>query len=181
MHLQELVEPLGVAVPRRPRALATLAAMAACTLLGACSTITSGMGSGDLVRAGKAQEPVLMSWTSDNGGLSGTMVAALPDRTYKGAFFEITQQTRKETLAPLWAGWGPGWYDWPYWSYPPFAPDDVTQFVTHYSGKVVANLQAPGGNRMRCRLHLVQPARGMAGGGEGECQIAGGGTIRARF
>ena len=166
---------------RRRRVPAAFAAVAASLLLGACSTFTTGMGGGDLMQAGKATEPVLMSWTSDNGGLNGTMVATLPDRTYKGPFFEITQLTRKETLAPLWDGWGPGWYDWPYRGYPPYPPDDMTQFVTHYSGKVVANLRAPDGSRIRCRLHLVQPARGMAGGGEGRCQILGDGTIQARF
>ena len=57
----------------------------------------------------------------------------------------------------------------------------MTQFVTHYSGKVVANLRAADGSRIGCRLHLVQPARGMAGGGEGQCQILGDGTIQARF
>ena len=165
----------------RPRRLVAAATVGATLLLGACSTITTGMGGGDLVQAGEAKEPVLMSWTSDSGGLSGTMVATLPDRTYRGPFFEITSETRQESLAPLWTGWAPGWGEWPYWTYLPDGSYGTTEFVTRYSGKVVANLSAPDGSRMRCRLQLVHPARGMAGGGEGECQISGGGTVQARF
>ncbi len=166
----------------RQRPLAIAVAVGAGLLLGACSTTTTGMGGGDLIVAGKkTDEPVLISWTSDSGGLSGTMVATLPERTYQGPFFEITQQTREETLAPLWVGWGPGWREWPYWTRPPLDPYVSSEFVTHYSGKVVANLSAPDGNRMRCRLHLMQPVRGMAGGGQGECQVTGGSTVEARF
>lgn len=165
----------------RPRLVRiALVAASAALLLSACGTM-SGMGGGDLIQAGKSAEPVLMSWTSDDDGISGTMVATLPDRTYSGPFFEITQQTREETLAPLWGGWDEGWYDWPYWVDTPDGPYEFDRFVTHYSGKVVANLSAPDGSRMRCRLHLVKPVSGMAGGGEGECQIAGDGTIQARF
>jgi hypothetical protein len=34
---------------------------------------------------------------------------------------------------------------------------------------------------MRCRFHLMRPSSGMAGGGAGECQVAGGETIEATF
>lgn len=75
----------------------------------------------------------------------------------------------------------PGRPDWPYRGYGAFGPYDLTQFITRYSGKVVANLRTDAGRRMRCRLHLVAPARGMAGGGEGECQMQGGGIVHASF
>lgn len=165
----------------RQRLLVAAAGVGAALLLGACATTETGMGGGDLIQTGKRLEPVLISWTSNSDGLSGTMVATLPERTYQGPFFEITSQTSEQSLSPLWDGWNNGWYDWPYWSFPPYGPYGVTEFVTHYSGKVVANLNAPDGSRMRCRLHLAQPARGMAGGGQGECQLSSGGTIQARF
>lgn len=57
----------------------------------------------------------------------------------------------------------------------------MTQFITRYTGKVVATLQTDVGKRMRCRLHLIAPARGMAGGGAGECQVQGGATVHAKF
>jgi hypothetical protein len=151
----------------------TLAALAGCT--------TMGMGGGELTAKGKPTEPVVFSWKSTDGGLTGTMVATLPDATYTGRFFEITQQTQGETLAPMWNGWNEGWYDWPYWSQPWPGTYGATQFITHYSGKVVANLQTNGGERMRCRFHLAHPSGGMSGGGQGECQLSGGRVINAAF
>jgi len=58
---------------------------------------------------------------------------------------------------------------------------DTTQFVTYYSGKVLANLGSPEGGRMRCRFLLFSPAAGIAGGGQGECQLQKGRTINATF
>jgi hypothetical protein len=34
---------------------------------------------------------------------------------------------------------------------------------------------------MRCRFHLVNPTAGMAGGGQGECQLEEDGTVDATF
>lgn len=159
----------------RTAVVATLAAL----LLGACATV--GTGEGDLTMKNRTEKPVLFSWKSDNGGISGSITAELPGARYQGHFFQITRQTRRDTLQPLWDGWPEGWSDWDYWGYGDYGPYNVTQFITRYSGKVVANLQTDAGKKMRCRLHLVHPARGMAGGGEGECQVSGGGTIHARF
>ncbi len=177
---RELSSPINTKAARPRLVRVALVAAGAALLLSACGTM-SGMGGGDLVEAGKPAEPVLISWTSDDDALSGTMVATLPDRTYSGPFFEITQQTREETLAPLWGGWNEGWDDWSYWVNTPDEEYTVSHFITHYSGKVVANLSASDGSRMRCRLHLLKPVSGMAGGGEGECQVAGDGAIQARF
>ncbi len=163
------------------RAAAGLAACAVLACLSACSTVTSGMGGGDLVRHGKPAEPVLISWSSQNGGISGSMTATLPDATYQGPFFQITQQTVREGVAPLWDGWTEGWTDWPYWGWGGADTYVWRQFSTRYSGKVLANLHTPGGRHMRCRLHMADPVRGMAGGGDGECQLQGGGVIHARF
>lgn len=60
-------------------------------------------------------------------------------------------------------------------------PYPTTRFITHYTGRVVAILDSPDKQHMRCRFRLVVPARGMAGGGEGECQLSEGGTVRAQF
>lgn len=147
--------------------------------LAACTTI--GTGSGQLAGAGAQQEPVTFNWTSTDGGMSGTMTAALPDVTFQGRFFQITQQTRGEVLTPLWTHWHRGWYDWPYWGGPLSPPYPATQFITHYSGKVVATLESPDSQRMRCRFHLVEPARGMSGGGDGQCQLSDGRVVRAVF
>ena len=87
----------------------------------------------------------------------------------------------REVLAPMWDGWNEGWHDWPYGGEPYPDTYDATQFITYYSGKVVANLETGGGRRMRCRFHLVDPRSGMAGGGQGECQLSGGRIIHATF
>ena len=158
-------------------AVLTLAVLAACT--------TTGMGGGQLTGAGADEQAVVFTWRSTDGAMSGTMNAQLPNETYTGRFFQITRQTRSEVLAPLWTHWSLGWYDWPYWGgvaqgpYP--YPYPTVQFITHYSGKVVATLESPGNQRLRCRFHLAEPARGMLGGGEGECQLTGGRVVRALF
>lgn len=148
-------------------------ALVACT--------TTGTGGGQLAGVGAPSEPVAFSWTSKDGGMSGTMTAALPDVNYQGQFFQITQQTRTELLAPLWTHWNHGWYDWPYWGISASPPYPATQFITHYSGKVVATLAAQGDQHMRCRFHLAQPSSGMSGGGEGQCQLSDGRVVRAVF
>jgi hypothetical protein len=157
------------------KAGATLAILA---ILGGCTTM--GTGSGAMSAKGKPTEPVLFKWKSNDGGISGSMVATLPDATYTGRFFQITQQTQRQTLAPMWDGWSEGWDDWPYWGPWP-ANSDIAQFITRYSGKVVATLQSTGGRRMRCRFHLAHPVGGMSGGGQGECQLSGGRVINAAF
>jgi hypothetical protein len=54
-------------------------------------------------------------------------------------------------------------------------------FITHYSGRVVANLAEPSGAHMQCQFQLVHPSDGMNGGGLGQCQLTGGTTIDANF
>ncbi len=167
----------------KPKAMG-IVALASLAILGGCTTM--GTGEGDLSRNnGKNQRvtPVKFAWKSTDGGQRGTMTATLPDAVYQGPFFQITSQTEGEALAPLWVGWNDGWDDWPYWGdgygYP--GGYDTMQYITQYSGKVVANLSNPGGKQMRCRFYLMDPASGMSGGGQGECQLSGKRTINATF
>jgi hypothetical protein len=122
-----------------------------------CTTMGTGMGSTAL-----GTDPVKFSWTS-TGGVSGSMNAIAADgNSYTGQFFEITSDTTADNLGPLWDGWGRGWRrgGWEDW-------DAGSEFVTHYTGRVVANLSASDGKHMRCRFQLVNPPDGMAGGGYG--------------
>lgn len=142
-------------------------------LTAGCATMGTGSGS---TPAGA--DPVNFSWNSSGDSASGTIDATLSDgTTYSGQFFQITRETTVDGLGPLWVGWGRrfgrfgGWNDW----------DAGPSFITHYTGRVVANLGTPGGEHMRCRFQLARPRDGMAGGGRGQCQMPDGNTIDATF
>jgi hypothetical protein len=76
---------------------------------------------------------------------------------------------------PLWTGWDYGWSDWD------FGPFPQDAFTTVYSDRVMANLQAADGQRMRCHFHLNHPIDGMGGGGQGRCQLKNGRSVDAVF
>ncbi len=137
-----------------------------------CTTMGTGFGS-----TPEGTHPVNFSWQASNN-VSGTMNATLSGgNTYQGQFFQVTDETTVDDLGPLWTGWGGGRWrrgDWGYW-------DAGPEFVTHYTGKVVANLAAADGKHMRCTFQLIRPSAGMAGGGHGQCQLPKGNTIDATF
>ena len=141
-------------------------------LAAGCTTMGTGFGS-----TASGADPVTFSWKSSDS-VSGTMSATLTDgREYSGQFFEITKDTRVDNLGPLWSGWSPGsrgFGGFDYW-------DAGPSFVTHYSGRVVANLGTPSGAHMRCKFQLAHPPEGMAGGGRGQCQMPDGNIIDATF
>lgn len=141
---------------------------------------TTGTGGGEIAATDGSQIPVSFSWKSTDGGITGTMNASLPTATFQGNFFQITRETRFDMLMPLWRDWRPGWHDWTYWGYRSL-PYHSTHFYTYYSGKVLATLESENKTKMRCRFHLVDPSRGMRGGGEGECQLSDGKVIQANF
>jgi hypothetical protein len=147
-----------------PRAGALCALLSGALALGACTTMGSGTGS-----ESPGNAPVAFAWKSTDGGTSGTMSATLADgKSFSGPYLEITSQARNEDFNPMWTGWQYGWNDWGAWG--PF-PD--SGYTTLYSGRVVANLQGPDAQRMRCRFNLNDPMGGMGGGGQGKCQLGG--------
>jgi hypothetical protein len=157
------MKPLTMKAAAIPLLLAALAA--------GCTTMGTGYGN-----SATGKNPVNFNWTSHDE-VSGTLNATMPDgKTYSGQFFQITTDTTVDNLGPLWAGWGPGWRrgGWGYW-------DAGPEFVKHYTGKVVANLQTPDGTYMRCTFRLVHPSSGMSGGGQGNCQTPDGSDINATF
>lgn len=148
-----------------------------------CTTMGTGYGT-----TATGTHPVHFSWTS-SGDVGGTMSATLANgNVYTGTYFQITDTTTADTLGPLFDGWGSGfgyglgyggnvgsgfegWGDW----------NASPEFITHYTGRVVANLIDPKGKHIRCRFQLVHPSDGMAGGGSGDCQLPQGKTIEASF
>jgi hypothetical protein len=112
---------------------------------------------------------------------SGTLTAMVSkqngaEETYDGRFYQITNNSQVNTPGPLWHPWHPGWTGWAYWD---SAPDYA--LITHYTGHVLANLAGPDGKRMRCDFQLIRATEGMKGGGEGQCQLPSGKTIKADF
>jgi hypothetical protein len=143
-------------------------AMAA-LLATACTTMGSGIGE---TRGGGPG--VRFSWTAQDA-VKGQMTATFDSgESYTGQLFQITSDTRVDDVAPLWVGWHRRSGGWGYW-------DAGPEFVTHYSGRVLANLTNASGDHMRCNFRLVRPSSGMAGGGEGKCQLSGGRAIDATF
>ena len=134
--------------------------------------VTQGVGTAQGVSAPLG---ATLNWRA-TGANQGTMRATLSDgRVYDGQFFQITQQTEIDSIQPLWNGWDDYRHSTGsmHWNASP-------QFLTHYSGKVLANLQGAGG-AMRCRFILRQPSGGMTGGGQGRCQLSDGTRFRAQL
>jgi hypothetical protein len=148
-----------------------LAALVAAGVVG-CTTMGAGYGT----IKGMPTSAVNFDWKS-KGEVTGSMTATFADgRSFSGDYFQITRETQIDRLGPLWAGYSPRWHGWNGWYADP-GPD----FVTHYSGRVLANLTGDDGEHMRCRFQLVRPRSGMKGGGEGSCQLYDGQTIDATF
>jgi hypothetical protein len=140
-----------------------------------CSTMGSGTGS-----TATGGSPTVFSWKGSSDGSTGTMTATMNGQNYSGQFFQITDDTTADTVGPLWTGWGAGFGrfggGWDYWG-----ADAFPDFITHYSGRVLANLSASNGTHMRCKFQLAHPDSGMSGGGSGKCQLPDGKSIVAEF
>ena len=157
------------------RAALGFALIGAGLALGACTSV--GSGSGFSAVGGDA---VNFSWKSDDGsGASGRLSATMADGTiFSGDYVEITRQT-ESAGEPVWDGWDRG-----LWSGGPVGSEEpMPAFAspTLYTGRVLANLRSGDGRSMRCRFHLNVPTQGMAGGGQGKCDVKDGGSIDALF
>jgi hypothetical protein len=140
----------------------------------ACATPASGTGAGTLTRQGSNAGQVAFAWQSEDGGQTGTLAATLADgRRFEGPFLQLTHDVDRARYRRMWAGWDYGWRGWGRgWAVLP-----EIDHGTAYSGRVIANLAAPDGTRMRCKLDLAHPRDGLTGGGQGVCQVRGDGTV----
>lgn len=140
-----------------------------------CKSTGSGIGES---RSGDVK--VDFTWQQSDAA-SGNLAATVTDtggrrEAYQGKFYQITQNSRIETLGGIWNPWYPHWGGWSYWG-----PEPEESFIEHYTGHVVANLSGPDGKRMRCQFQLLRADEGMKGGGQGQCQLPSGRTIDAEF
>ncbi|MDQ3032634.1 MAG: hypothetical protein M3Y87_09475 [Myxococcota bacterium] len=142
-------------------------------LVAGCAT--SGIGSGELTTPGKTggDGTVLFAWDAGTDSTNGDIRAVLPDgRVFDGRFLQVTATTTTQQLGPYWAGWGP-WTGWSGgWA------GGGTGFVTHYTGRVIATLEGPEGQRMRCQFQLEDPPDGPESGGMGNCELSTGEVVR---
>lgn len=143
----------------------------------AAGCMSTGVGEGE---SSQADIRVTFEWKQASpreGELRATLHA--PDgaaEIYSGKYFQITRESRLETLGPLWEPWYPGWVGWRFWG-----PVPRWSFIRFYTGHVVANLEGPQQRRMRCHFALVDSSAGLKKGGRGECQLPSGEIIRAEF
>ena len=73
--------------------------------LAACTTMGTGVGT---QRSGDMKANFAWKSTDDR---TGTLTANLSNGdTYSGQFFQVTHDTRVESLAPLWNGWAGPWH-----------------------------------------------------------------------
>jgi hypothetical protein len=131
-----------------------------------CTTMRTGSGC-----AVSGTNSVKFGWTG-SGNVSGSITATFANgETFTGRFFQITSTLTDElgSQGPIWHQ--DGLYD--------VSPE--LQYVAHYSGRVVADLSRSDGEQMRCRLELMRPVDGMAGGARGECQLPDGLSVDAQF
>ena len=144
-----------------------LAVTALAMALTACSTVErGGTGSGN-VRG--TRKPVAFTWQSTDNRQGDITATFGNGEVFKGTYFQITRETRLDRLDPLWDGWSRPYprTGWRYWD-----RDMDREFIKEYNGRVLANLRTDQGDHMRCRFTLITPSRGMAGGGEGRCQLS---------
>jgi hypothetical protein len=161
--------------PARHRLRSTILGILISGALVGCTSTGTGMG-----ESPNGQPTVSFTWqqSSPQSGMLEATVAG-PDGAqehYKGKFYQITRDSDVQTMASVWSPWYSRWRGWPYWG-----PEPSESFITYYTGQVVANLEGPNGQRMRCHFRLLQSSEGMRGGGQGECQLPTGETIRAEF
>lgn len=171
--------------------------LSVCISVSACMTPQTGVIAGHWTPPGKASEPIVISWESENE-TKGRMSVTLGQggERFRGTYVRVTSGTKLESVQPILADWGPLWegYAWgpemdPWW----WGPADgmpmggymnatyYPVFVRQYTGKVVATLFGNEGHSMRCRFTLAQPQEGLLGGGVGACESSKGNRISAHF
>lgn len=135
--------------------------------LSGCATIN-----GDRV----ATQPLRFDWQRQGERIGSVRTVAKDGKIFTGRYYEITRKTRLSEIHDLRFFWGiyargrdlPAWGNW----------NDGIELMMRYDGKVLAILRGPS-TKMRCSFTLIRPSLGIDGGGNGWCQISGGGSVPA--
>ena len=156
--------------------LAGLAVLAVPLALSACAT--TGTAVGELKTPNGPQQAVTMVWRSDatspdRGRIAGTLADGVH---YSGKYFEVVKTVDEGVYGPAWDGWRTYWADWGTGTHYEY---DWSRFVEVYTGRVIANLRSDDGKvRLRCRFTIQKPLEGLTGGGNGDCQLSNGESIK---
>lgn len=98
---------------------------------------------------------------------------------YAGRYYAVMQDVPEQIYSGAWSGAQPYWPDWPIVSVKPKARSNWEAFAAAYTGQTIAHLESDDGRQsMRCRFTVNTPSAGLARGGEGECRLSDGSTIR---
>ncbi len=144
-------------------------------LLGACGPY-AGKGVGTYrVPVDGALQPrgdVTIRWTTKSELGSGTMHAKLPDgREFDGTFVQPQRGQWNDSYGPSFGTYYGAWSG-PWGRMGPYYSGTRGGFSTHYADSVLAHLESKEGVRMRCTFALYAADRGIAGGGQGDCQLS---------
>lgn len=142
---------------------------------------TSGTGTAVARTPGEPPQQIVFNWDAGTDPTGGTIATILPDgEVFQGHFVQITADTNVDSISPFYHTWYDGWgYGWDSMWWPGPYYDDISSYVTVYTGRVLATLRSPQGNTMRCQFRLSEPRAGLAGGGIGECRTSEGTAIEA--
>jgi hypothetical protein len=150
-----------------PCALALLA-------IAGCSHEGSGSGTLEKPVAGstsgsEAGGAIDFNWHSGADGSRGNIEAVAQDgRTFEGTYVQPSAVMRTDDFTPYWDAWS----NMSWGVAAPWYVGSQDEFITSYSGKALAHLTSADGTRMRCTFVLREPVSGLAGGGEGDCQLS---------
>jgi hypothetical protein len=137
--------------------------------------MTQGTGAGLLVTGGRARSTsnVSFAWRASPDATRGTITAALPDgRVFTGDFRQVTANATQDVPVQPWSdSWNGTGFDSGVSMY------SRSAYVRRYSGHVIAELQGPNHQRMRCDFVLSRPENGPAAGGMGQCELSNGERI----
>jgi hypothetical protein len=143
-----------------------------------CACTTAGVGTGLLASPGKpeAEGSVDFRWSSGFDTTHGDISAVLPDgRVFTGRYLQMTSSSVSQYFdawSPLGAPYYGGGLGGVYWE-----PINAAAFATYYSGRVLAQLDGPEGEMMRCVFALEDPVAGPRKGGLGDCELTTGERI----
>lgn len=140
-----------------------------------CGCATAGSGLGTLEQPGKPEGAgeVWFSWRAGGDTTRGAIEAALPDgRVFTGRYIQIGEDVVPPDVGAYWIDVGAPGVRWGggYGAQPPTT-------VRERTGRVIAQLEGPNGQMMRCRFDLAVPEDGPGSGGRGDCDISTGEAI----